>query len=283
MYFEGLGNGRKFLNSAKKIITEKKKPIVVFKNNRSERAAKQSALHNGSLATSYGVMRGALNHAGIVSVDSYEELVGSLKALAWQPAANGNKVAMVTNGGGAVVAALDQIDRAGLQTADLTAETKKALEEHYPPSYISANPCDLTCIATSDDYRFAIQKFMDDRNVDIIMLWFVPWFVFKNDPLKESIVGVLASFRRENKKPILVGTMEGGFDDAILKSIEDENIPMYRSVSTWVNAAGSLVKWFNTKYVKNACSVIQKIESFSNDDQTVPNNPLVERGNVSRL
>jgi 3-hydroxypropionyl-CoA synthetase (ADP-forming) len=288
LYFEGLSNGRKFLNSAKKIISEKKKPIVVFKNNRSERAAKQSALHNGSLATSYGVISGALNQAGIVCVDSYEELVGSLKAFAWQPPPKGNKVAMVTNGGGAVVAALDQIDRVGLQVADITAETKKALEEHYPPTYISANPCDLTCIATSDDYRFAIQKFMDDRNVDIIMLWFVPWFVFKNDPLKESIIEVLASFQRENKKPILVGTMEGGFDGDILKSIEDENIPVYRSVSTWVNAAGSLVKWFNTKYVKNACSVIEKIETFSNDDQTIPNNPLtsqllVERGSVSKL
>jgi 3-hydroxypropionyl-CoA synthetase (ADP-forming) len=220
---------------------------------------------------------GALNQAGIVAVDNYEELVGSLKAFAWQPPAKGNRVAMVTNGGGAVVAALDKIDRVGLQTADITAETKRALEEHYPPTYISANPCDLTCIATSDDYRFAIQKFMDDSNVDIIMLWFVPWFVFKNDPLKESIVDVLASFQRQNKKPILVGTMEGAFDDALLKSIEDENIPVYRSVSTWVNAAGSLLKWFNTKYVKNARSVIENIETFSNDNQKIPNSPLTSQ------
>jgi 3-hydroxypropionyl-CoA synthetase (ADP-forming) len=277
LYFEGLSDGRKFLNTARKIIADKKKPIVVFKNNRSERAAKQSALHNGSLATSYGVVSGALNQAGIVAVDNYEELVGSLKAFAWQPPAKGNRVAMVTNGGGAVVAALDKIDRVGLQTADITAETKRALEEHYPPTYISANPCDLTCIATSDDYRFAIQKFMDDSNVDIIMLWFVPWFVFKNDPLKESIVDVLASFQRQNKKPILVGTMEGAFDDALLKSIEDENIPVYRSVSTWVNAAGSLLKWFNTKYVKNARSVIENIETFSNDNQKIPNSPLTSQ------
>jgi 3-hydroxypropionyl-CoA synthetase (ADP-forming) len=274
VYFEGLGDGRKFLNTAKRVITQNKKPIIVFKNNRSGRAAKQSALHNGSLATSYAVMNGALNQAGIVSVDSYEELIGSLKAFAWQPTAKGNRVAMVTNGGGAVVAALDKIDRVGLQTADITAETKRALKEHYPPTYIAANPCDLTCVATADDYRFAIEKFMEDPNVDIMMLWFVPWFVFKNDPLKEPIVEVLASFQRENKKPILVGTMEGASDEPILKSVEEQNIPVYRSVSTWVNAAASLYSWFNTRYIKNTCSVIEKIETFSSNNQVLPSIPL---------
>ncbi|MDQ3838400.1 MAG: acetate--CoA ligase family protein [Thermoproteota archaeon] len=277
MYFEGLGDGRKFLNTAKKVIAEKKKPIIVFKNNRSERAAKQSALHNGSLATSYAVMSGALTQADIVSVDSYEELIGSLKAFAWQPTAKGNKVAMVTNGGGAVVAALDRIDKVGLQTADITAETKRALEEHYPPTYIAANPCDLTCIATADDYRFAIEKFMEDPNVNIIMLWFVPWFVFKNDPLNESIVEILARFQRESEKPILVGTMEGAFDEPILRSIEEQNVPVYRSVSTWVNAAASLNGWFKTRYVKKVCSVMEQIDTFSSNTQDIPNNPLTSQ------
>jgi len=170
---------------------------------------------------------------------------------------------MVTNGGGAVVAALDKMETVGLQTAEITEETRKALREHYPPTYIATNPCDLTCIATTDDYRFAIQKFMEDRNVDIIMLWFVPWFVFKNDPSKESIVQVLASFQDISEKPILVGAMEGSFGEAILKSIEDHRIPVYRTVSTWVNAAGSLLKWFEIKYLKNERSVVGKIETIS--------------------
>jgi 3-hydroxypropionyl-CoA synthetase (ADP-forming) len=274
LYFEGLSDGRKFLNTVRTIIAEKKKPIVVFKNNRTERAAKQSALHNGSLATSYGVMKGALDQAGIITVDSFEELVGSLKALAWQPVPKGNRIAMVTNGGGAIVAALDKIERFGLQTAEITEETKAALKEHYPPTYIAANPCDLTCIATTDDYKFAIQKFIEDVNVDIIMLWFVPWFVFKNDPLKESIVQVLASFQNEDKKPILVGTMEGSFGESILKSIEDHRIPVYRSVSTWVNAAGSILKWFEIKYLKYGVSVLEKIETLPRFDQEPQDNTV---------
>src|SRR5207249_1820490 len=73
LYVEGLGDGRKFMNTARKVITERGKPIVVFKNGRTTRGAKQAASHTGSLGGSYGVVKGALDQAGIISVDSYEE------------------------------------------------------------------------------------------------------------------------------------------------------------------------------------------------------------------
>lgn len=62
---------------------EKNKPILVFKNGRTTRGAKQAASHTGSLGGSHNVVRGALEQAKIISLDSYEELTGSLKALAW--------------------------------------------------------------------------------------------------------------------------------------------------------------------------------------------------------
>ncbi|HEY8139465.1 MAG TPA: acetate--CoA ligase family protein, partial [Nitrososphaera sp.] len=74
LYVEGLGDGRKFMNTAKRVMKEKQKPIVVFKNGRSARGAKQAASHTGSLGGSYGVVKGALDQAGVIAVDSYEEL-----------------------------------------------------------------------------------------------------------------------------------------------------------------------------------------------------------------
>ena len=79
--------------------------------------------------------------------------------------------------------------------------------EHYPATYVLGNPLDVTGSATADDYKFAIQAFMDDPDVDIIM----PWFVFQDDPLEETIVDVLAGFQKLKKKPILVGAMGGPF------------------------------------------------------------------------
>ena len=241
LYVEGFGDGRKFMNTAKRVIKERNKPIVVFKNGRSTRGAKQAASHTGSLGGSYGVVKGALDQAGIISVDSYEELTAALKAVAWQPVPKGGRVAMVTNGAGPIIAAIDNFERLGLQVAELTEQSKKLLTDHYPPTYViqNGNPCDITGSANADDYRFAIQTFMDDPNVDIVM----PWFVFQDDPLEETIVDVLASFQKQKKKPILIGAMGGPFTKKISERIENSNVPVYFSVTEWVTAAGALAKW----------------------------------------
>lgn len=239
LYVEGLGDGRKFMNAAKKVIVEKNKPILVFKNGRTTRGAKQAASHTGSLGGSYNIVRGALEQANIISLDSYEELTGSLKALTWQPVPKGNRVAMITNGAGPVIAAIDNFERLGLAVAEISSNTLAKLKEHYPPTYVIGNPCDITGSATADDYRYAIQAFMDDPNVDIIM----PWFVFQDDPLEETIVDILQDFQKQRKKPILVGAMGGPFTQKISKRIEDTNVPVYHSVTTWVTAAGSIAKW----------------------------------------
>jgi 3-hydroxypropionyl-CoA synthetase (ADP-forming) len=241
LYVEGLGDGRKFINAAKDVIKNRKKPIVVFKNGRSSRGAKQAASHTGSLGGTYKVVKGAFDQAGIISVDSYEELTGSLKALTWQPVPSGNRVAMVTNGAGPIIAAIDQFDRLGLQLAEITEETKQKLKDHYPPTYVIGNPCDVTGSANTSDYSFAIQAFLDDPNVDIVM----PWFVFQDDPLEENIVDVLGGFQKLMKKPILVGAMGGPFTKKISREIEDRNVPVYDSVTTWVSAASTLAKWSN--------------------------------------
>jgi 3-hydroxypropionyl-CoA synthetase (ADP-forming) len=243
LYVEGLGDGRKFLNTARSAIRKYGKPIVVFKNGRSTRGAKQAASHTGSLGGSYAVISGALAQAGIVSVDSYEQLTSSLKALTWQPLPKGNRVAMVTNGAGPIIAAIDNFERLELQLAQLSDSTMKAFKDYYPATYVIGNPCDVTGSASASDYEFAINAFMNDPNVDIVM----PWFVFQDDPLEEKIIEVLANFQKQKKKPLLVGAMGGPFTQAISSRIEQSNVPVYHSVDTWVTAAASLAKWSRIK------------------------------------
>ena len=243
LYVEGLGDGRKFMNAAKKVIKEYQKPIVVFKNGRSTKGAKQAASHTGSLGGSFAVISGAFEQTGIISLDSYEELTSALKALTWQPVPKGNKIAMVTNGAGPIIAAIDNFERLNLELAQLSDQTMKSFREHYPATYVIGNPCDVTGSASADDYRFAIQSFLDDPNVDIVM----PWFVFQDDPLEEKIVDILADFQKQKRKPILVGAMGGPFTEEISKKIEAFNIPVYHSVITWITAAASLAKWNRIK------------------------------------
>ncbi|MGN6822510.1 MAG: acetate--CoA ligase family protein [Candidatus Nitrosocosmicus sp.] len=239
LYVEGLGDGRKFVDTARKVISERKKPIVVFKNGRTSRGAKQAASHTGSLGGTYNVVKGAFSQSGIISVDSYDELTASLKALSWQPIPKGNKVAMVTNGAGPIIAAIDQFEKLGLEVANLDEKSISSMKSHYPPTYVVGNPCDVTGSANASDYKFAIQTFMDDPNIDIVM----PWFVFQDDPLEESIVEILSEFNKQRKKPILIGALGGPFTQKMANRLEENQIPVYQSVNSWTTAAGSLAKW----------------------------------------
>jgi 3-hydroxypropionyl-CoA synthetase (ADP-forming) len=239
LYVEGLGDGRKFVNTAKKVISDRKKPIVVFKNGRTSRGAKQAASHTGSLGGTYTVVKGAFSQSGIISVNSYDELVASLKSLSWQPVPKGNRVAMVTNGAGPIIAAIDQFERLGLELANLGEQSVSSFKSHYPPTYVIGNPCDVTGSANAADYKFAIQTFMDDPNVDIVM----PWFVFQDDPLEETIIDILSEFNKQRKKPILIGALGGPFTQKMANKLEENQIPVYQSVNTWTTAAGVLAKW----------------------------------------
>jgi 3-hydroxypropionyl-CoA synthetase (ADP-forming) len=239
LYVEGLGDGRKFVNTAKKVITERKKPIIVFKNGRTIRGAKQAASHTGSLGGTFTVVKGAFSQSGIISVDSYDELTASLKSFSWQPVPNGNKVAMVTNGAGPIIAAIDQFEKLGLEVANLSEQSISSFKSHYPPTYVIGNPCDVTGSANAADYKFAIQTFMDDPSVDIIM----PWFVFQDDPLEENIIEILSDFNKQRKKPILVGALGGPFTQKMANRLEENQVPVFQSVNTWATAAGSLARW----------------------------------------
>ncbi len=243
LYVEGLGDGRKFVNTAKRVMKEKGKPVVVLKSGRSARGAKQAASHTGSLGGTYTVVKGAFDQGGIISVDSYSELAGVVKALAWQPVPRGNRIALVSNGAGPMIAAIDQFEKYGLEVANIQDKTMKEMKEHYPPTFPTGNPMDVTGGAVAADYQYAIQKFMDDPNVDIIM----PWFVFQDDPLEETIVDVLADFQKQNKKPILIGCIGGPFTEKMSTAIEGKNIPVYHEVVPWVVAASALTKWANVK------------------------------------
>ncbi|HSD04167.1 MAG TPA: 3-hydroxypropionate--CoA ligase [Nitrosopumilaceae archaeon] len=241
LYVEGFGDGRKFIETAKRVMAEKHKPVVIWKSGRTAAGAKQAASHTGSLGGSNAIIMGAFKQAGIISVDSYQELTGVVKVLSWQPAAKGNRVGLVSNGAGPMIGAIDHFERLGLQVAKVSESTLAEMKAHYPPTYVlgTGNPVDVTGGANADDYRYTIQKFMDDPNVDIIM----PWFVFQDDPLEETIIDYLGEFSRQKKKPILVGGNGGPYTAKVSALIENHKVPVYDDIRTWVAAAAGVLQW----------------------------------------
>ena len=245
LYVEGFGDGRKFIKTAKQVMREKKKPIIVWKSGRTAAGAKQAASHTGSLGGSNAIIMGAFKQAGIISVDSYQELAAVAKALAWQPPAKGNKCALCSNGAGPMIGGIDHFERLGLSLAKVSPATLKKMTDHFPKTYVigKGNPADVTGGASADDYRFTMQAFLDDAGVDIIM----PWFVFQDDPLEETIVDHLAGISKRHRKPVLVGGNGGPYTEKMSKAIEAKGIPVYDDIRDWVAAASALAQWGRIK------------------------------------
>lgn len=241
LYVEGFGDGRKFINTAKRVMKETKKPVVIWKSGRTALGAKQAASHTGSLGGSNAIIMGAFKQAGIISVDSYQELAAVAKALAWQPGAKGNRAAMTSNGAGPMIGGIDHFDRMGLKLAKVTSKSLKRMKDHFPPTYVigRGNPADVTGGASAEDYQFVIRTFMDDPNVDIVM----PWFVFQDDPLDEVIIDYLTEFSNEKNKPVLVGGNGGPYTQKVSRLIEEKKIPVYDDLRDWVAAASALAHW----------------------------------------
>lgn len=241
LYVEGFGDGRKFINTARRVMAEHKKPVVIWKSGRSAAGAKQAASHTGSLGGTNNIIMGAFKQAGIISVDSYQELVAVTKALSWQPAAGGNRPALCSNGAGPMIGAIDHFDRLGLDLAKVSNKSLRSMKEHFPPTYVvgSGNPVDVTGGASAEDYKFVIDMFIKDTGVDIVM----PWFVFQDDPLDEVIVDYLDGASALGKKPVLVGGNGGPYTQKMTAKIEAKGVPVYSDLRDWVAAASALYQW----------------------------------------
>jgi 3-hydroxypropionyl-CoA synthetase (ADP-forming) len=234
-YVEGLAEGRKLLEAAKVVTPHK--PIVMFKSGRCQRAARASMSHTGFFGGSYGVSAGAFRQAGIIVVDSIEELSAAARALAMQPRARGPRVSMISNGAGTMVQAMDLMEGTGLALMDLAPETVERMKASFPPFYLAQNPVDVTGSANSADYDIGIQALMGDPNVDMVM----PWFVFQDTALDEGIVEVLGAAHRRYDKPILCGAMGGPYTERISRAIQEQGVPVYHTVREWVAAARAMV------------------------------------------
>ncbi|WP_404404596.1 GNAT family N-acetyltransferase [Pelagibacterium halotolerans] len=167
MYLETVTNARRFMSAARAL--SRIKPIVAVKSGRHAESAKAAATHTGALAGGDAVFGAALERAGIVRVDTLEELFAAAQVLAHFPPRAKGRVGIVTNGGGAGVMALDSLLDHGGQLATLAPDTLARLDMLLPPSWSHANPVDILGDAPPERYAEVIETVACDQNVDTVL------------------------------------------------------------------------------------------------------------------
>lgn len=141
LYLESVKDGRRFFEAARRV--GRKKPVVVLKGGRTKAGHRAASSHTGALASNLKVFNAACKQAGIVLVDRTIELLDVSAVFSSLPLPKGNRVAIITMGGGWGVVGADLCIEYGLEVPELSQEIIGQINKLLPPYWSHSNPVDL--------------------------------------------------------------------------------------------------------------------------------------------
>jgi acetyltransferase len=172
LYIESITAARKFMSAAR--AAARNKPVVVVKAGRVPEGAKAAASHTGALAGADDVYDAAIRRAGMLRVFSTEDLFDAVETLARARPLTGERLAILTNGGGPGVMATDALVLGRGRLASLSQETLRSLDAILPPTWSHGNPVDIIGDAPTERYAKTLQILLKDPQTDAVLFIHAP-------------------------------------------------------------------------------------------------------------
>ncbi|MGH1482880.1 MAG: GNAT family N-acetyltransferase [Geminicoccales bacterium] len=237
LYIEAITDARKFMSAGR--AAARMKPVVVVKSGRHPEGARAAASHTGALAGVDAVYDTAFRRAGMLRVIQLEELFDAVQTLAMVKPPDGDRLAIVTNGGGVGVMATDAlIDHAG-QLAKLDPETIGELDKHLPPTWSKTNPVDIIGDAPPERFKHAMNAVMDDPNVDAILAINCPTAIASPTEAGEAVIQAVGDRRR----PVFTSWLGDGAALEARRAFAEHGMPTFETPEDAISAFMQLVAY----------------------------------------
>ena len=222
MYLEDIRNARRFMEIAKKITAERKKPIIVLKAGRTAEGAKAAASHTGALGGSDANYEAAFAQCGVIRVDTMGELFDLATAFSKQPLPDGD-VVIVSNAGGPAIISTDSCSRYGLKMADISS-IREEIAKVIPAYGSPRNPVDI--VGDADYIRFekVLLLTLAHPNVGSVVTMCTPSATLNYDDLARVLVKMSQQFPNKTILASLMGLAEGTENRRIMS---EGGIPYY--------------------------------------------------------
>ena len=191
LYVEGVVHGRKFMSAAR--AAARNKPVLVLKAGRTPAGARAASSHTGALAGADAVYDAVFRRAGMLRVGTMAELFAAAETLASTREQNGDRLAILSNGGGAGVLAADALMAAGGRLAPLSPETVAALDRVLPATWSRLNPVDIIGDASGERYAAALSALVGDPEIDAILVLNCPTALAEPADCAQAVIDVAAS------------------------------------------------------------------------------------------
>ena len=230
-------SARKFMSAAR--AAARNKPVLVVKSGRFAEGARAAASHTGALAGADAVFDTAFQRAGMLRVFDIDELFEAVETLARTRRADGDRVLILTNGGGPAVTATDALVAAGGRLATLSEQTIHALNQVLPRTWSGANPVDIIGDATAERYAGALRIVLDDRGADVFLVLYAPTAIIG----AEEAASAVAAVARESRRNILTCWLGGETAVRGRKILSAAGIPTYDTPESAVRALLHIVQY----------------------------------------
>lgn len=237
MYLEDIGDGRRFVDTCRMVTRQHKKPILVLKSGRSPEGAKAAMSHTGALMGSDELYDALLEQAGVIRVDTMDELFDYAVAFAKQPLPSGD-LAIVSNAGGPAIISTDACSKARIRMADITS-VRPDIDKVIPPWGSSRNPVDIVGDADYNRFRGVLEHVLGHPNVGSVIVMCTPSGTLDYDGLARVIV----EMSKKYNKTVLASLM--GLDEGITnrKILADGGIPYYTYAEGAVRALRAMLRF----------------------------------------
>lgn len=241
LYVESITAARKFMSAAR--AAARIKPVVVVKSGRMAQGAKAAATHTGALAGSDAVYDAAFRRAGMLRVQDLRELFDCAETLGRVESPPGKRLAILTNGGGIGVLAIDRLVELGGIPAVLAPETRARLDAVLPPTWSGSNPVDIIGDAGTERYAAALEALLADPSNDAVLVMNVQTAIASAEEIAGTVTGIVRQYRermRRAAKPVLAVWV--GADPAIGNLLSAAGIPNYPTEDDAVRGFMHLVR-----------------------------------------
>jgi acetyltransferase len=234
LYIESIEAPRKFMSAAR--AAARNKPVIVVKAGRAGNGLKAAASHTGALAGSDIVFDAAIRRAGMLRVETLQDLFMATETLARFGASRDEALTLMTNGGGAGVMAADAAALAGIPLKELSKEVLANLDAVLPPTWSRGNPIDIIGDAPVARYTQTLQALLADLGSGAVLFMHAPTAIVRSDDIARACVPIV------KQAPGRVMACWLG-DDAVADArriFEEAGVPDYATPEEAVRAFGML-------------------------------------------
>src|SRR6516165_4587401 len=239
LYIESVKDARKFMSAAR--AAARAKPVLVVKSGRHATGAKAALTHTGALAGSDAVYDAAFRRAGFIRALDLDELFAAAETLGHVSSLAGNRLAILTNGGGLGVLAVDRLADLGGVLADISPATMNRLDAALPPIWSRANPVDIAGDAGAERYAVALEHLLDDDANDAVLVMNVPTALASADDAAQSVVATAQRHGERIPKPVFAVWVGGG--ERASEVFDGSGIPDYATETEAVAGFMHLVQY----------------------------------------